>query len=159
PQFAVPEPGRVLKPHVDTSRSALLEQQVLRSNADSTLVVVLDARREKHMPHVQHDYAPYSKQARGCSNQVVLIASPDGDLPKRLAVAHTNTLFFHRIDIKLHPLSVRKIETPAGWRKNAIVEDDVGVDLAGKNDPSQQEVGAYKTNARVARTQAVGKLL
>src|SRR5262245_13525060 len=63
------------------------------------------------------------------------------------------------IDFHIQLLELGNVRPPATGGKHAVVEYDVGIDLAREYDADQHQVGAHEADVGVARPQAVGKLL
>src|SRR5258708_7069840 len=54
---------------------------------------------------------------------------------------------------------IREIGSPAPWRKHAVAEPDVGIDVTRKDYARPHEVGAHDADAAVGGLQAIGELL
>ena len=74
------------------------------------------------------------------------------------------------VPINEHPIASRsgsaeelhrigKIDASAPRRENAVIERDVGVDVARENQSRHEQIGAHQANSRVVRAQAMGELL
>jgi hypothetical protein len=60
--------------------------------------------------------------------------------------------------LKSNECIFREIEPSASWAEDAIIEQDVSVEIAGKNQTSHHEVGAHETHPEIARPQTIREL-
>ena len=54
---------------------------------------------------------------------------------------------------------VGEVPSPAARPEDAVIEQDVRVDVAGKDHAGHQQIGAHDAHAVVARAQAMRELL